>query len=371
MSRSIVITNYEWKKSLIVAGHYEFIIKITDEEGVERTITRRFSHIEKLQEGLIKYDPGCFIPAIPEKSIWYNICVSNQSKAESRKQALEKYLNYIYNHKYLSENPVFKKFLSDDFPIKGKGEDTQEIQAGNPSENPGVVNKVIGLASKSMSYFGIFQGKSDKISASYVRKFGEGDYDSENEMFCRLSKGLSDILATMKKNIEINESKNISLNKFVQIAKGLRLSLDDDEIQESEREDRKKKEDKLKRELSILEKSCGQNNIYKNKLEPICNKIEEYYRYVNGILEIFARKRQHAEEFQKMMESNDEQLNAKKELIEKLNEEFKYELEEFHKNKEDTFNKIILEFYDSKLENAKNVKIIFDSTYDVNEEEIF
>jgi len=52
---------------------------------------------------------------MPEKSIWYNLCVNNDYYLEKRKKKIEEYLNYINNHKYLSQNPIFEIFFTNEF----------------------------------------------------------------------------------------------------------------------------------------------------------------------------------------------------------------------------------------------------------------
>jgi hypothetical protein len=68
-----------------------------------------------LHEGLIKYNPGCRLPNMPEKSIWCNLYINNDSKLDKRKSQIENYLQYITNHKHLQINPVFRLFISDQF----------------------------------------------------------------------------------------------------------------------------------------------------------------------------------------------------------------------------------------------------------------
>ncbi len=75
----------------------------------------RFSDIEILHEGLIRFNPGCRIAPMPEKSIWCNLYVNNDYSLEKRKKSIEEYLNYINSHYYLRHNPIFNIFLSDDF----------------------------------------------------------------------------------------------------------------------------------------------------------------------------------------------------------------------------------------------------------------
>jgi hypothetical protein len=105
-----------------ITGHYEFEILLTKKESKknkiisQKTIYRRYTDLEILYDGLIKYNPGCLIPELPEKNFWMNVSTSsNKNLLDKRKKKIEKYLNYINKHFYLSKNPVYLIFLSDDF----------------------------------------------------------------------------------------------------------------------------------------------------------------------------------------------------------------------------------------------------------------
>jgi len=70
--------------------------------------------LEILHDGLIKLNPGCRIPNLPEKSIWCNLYLNNDNALEKRKKQIENYLQLIMNHKFLKNNSVFKIFISDE-----------------------------------------------------------------------------------------------------------------------------------------------------------------------------------------------------------------------------------------------------------------
>jgi hypothetical protein len=98
-----------------LTGHYEFEIAFKTIQNLQKTIYRRYSDIEILHEGLIKYNPGSKVPTIPEKSIWCNLNVQNSAVLGKRKRSIEEYLSYVYAHRHLSQNPIFRIFISDDF----------------------------------------------------------------------------------------------------------------------------------------------------------------------------------------------------------------------------------------------------------------
>ena len=112
----IKVLDYIWKPQMVyITGHYEFEILLTKKEMKknkiisQKTIYRRYTDLEILYDGLIKYNPGCLIPELPEKIFWMNVSTgSNKNLLDKRKTKIEKYLNYINKHYYLSKNPVFQ-----------------------------------------------------------------------------------------------------------------------------------------------------------------------------------------------------------------------------------------------------------------------
>lgn len=126
-SRSeIYIKNYVWRSAYLVTGHYEFEILVRsiyeDSQVKEKIYYRRFSEIEWLHNILLETNPGCRVPSLPEKTIWTNLGVNNDTFLDKRKKDVEVYLNYINSHKYLSKNPYYQEFISDLFDKSRKAE---------------------------------------------------------------------------------------------------------------------------------------------------------------------------------------------------------------------------------------------------------
>jgi hypothetical protein len=113
-----------------VTGHYEFEIKLIIDNREQKTILRRFSDMEWLHLELIKFNPGCRIPDLPEKSAKFNSPFINENDLNSRKKSIQDHLNYIANHKYLSKNPAFEKFFSQDFERNNSGKGLTSLISG-------------------------------------------------------------------------------------------------------------------------------------------------------------------------------------------------------------------------------------------------
>lgn len=108
----IEVKKYNWVQESLTFGYYEF--EITVHSDKEETFRRRFSEIEWLHEGLLKYAPGCKISPLPEKNVMTNL-FGSESVALQRKDLIQKYLNYINNHEFLSKCPYFKRFFEKNF----------------------------------------------------------------------------------------------------------------------------------------------------------------------------------------------------------------------------------------------------------------
>ena len=114
---NIKILTYIWKPKLLISGYYEFEILFTkkdvlsDKILIQRTLYRSYHDIEILYQGLILYNPGCLIPKLPGNSEG----ILTKENIEEKKNMLENYLGYICKHIYLSKNPIFLIFISDEF----------------------------------------------------------------------------------------------------------------------------------------------------------------------------------------------------------------------------------------------------------------
>ena len=82
------------------------------------TFKRRFSEIEWLHKNLIKSCVGCKIFSLPEKNFFTNTLLRNDMVIMQRKDQIQKYLNYVNNHKYLSKSEYFLQFISNSFELK-------------------------------------------------------------------------------------------------------------------------------------------------------------------------------------------------------------------------------------------------------------
>ena len=110
---------------------------------------------------------------------------------------------------------------------------------------------------------------------------------------------------------------------------------------------------------------------YQNKIESnILSKLKEYKFELDGIIEIFGRKKEHEDLLNDLIttkDSNDCQdikkieaaINAKKDFNNNLNLQLKYEMETFKKNTEGQLLRIIKEFYKDKYEKDKEIEEYF------------
>lgn len=165
---------------MLITGYYEFEIAIKSSfYNHDLKIYRRYSDIEWLHEGLIKYNPGCRIPQLPEKSIWCNLNVNNNQVLEKRRMQIENYLNYINKHKYLSQNTYYKLFISNDF-------DKSKLENNNKQSS--FYDKITGLKDYLPDVF----NKQIKMSGlSHIED--NTRLEKERENLVRLSKAINDL----------------------------------------------------------------------------------------------------------------------------------------------------------------------------------
>ena len=112
----IQVKSYKWINESITFGYYEFeICKQSEGKGEDVIFKRRFSEIEWLHNNLLKMCAGCKVYALPEKNFFTNTLLRNESIMIQRKDQIQKYLNYLNNHKFLSKNKHFIEFFSKKF----------------------------------------------------------------------------------------------------------------------------------------------------------------------------------------------------------------------------------------------------------------
>jgi hypothetical protein len=174
---------------MLVTGYYEFEIIIDKKLQNKRDlIYRRYSDIEWLHEGLLKLNPGCRIPEIPEKNIWCNLNVNNTQLLDKRRVQIEKYLKYIYAHRFLRENKYFQNFINDNFE-KFKEEHMNKT---------GILDKMTKLS----NYYVPSVFMNNKLSGSIMIENKNLEDDKKN--LERLLKGVNELLLNIVNNILLN-----------------------------------------------------------------------------------------------------------------------------------------------------------------------
>lgn len=193
---------------MLITGHYEFEIVVKNlSKSSERTIYRRFSDIEWLHEGLLKYNPGCRIPSLPEKNIWTNLNVNNEHILEKRRKLIEEYLDYINSHKYLSINPNFVSFLSDGF-------DKNRNETGKQTS---LLEKFSSLTSLLPSVF-----KQQKMKGLSVIEDNK-KLEKDRENLVRLLKAVNDLNYNMAEYVKINDEKTESIKNILFSARNIQF----------------------------------------------------------------------------------------------------------------------------------------------------
>ena len=122
--KEITLEKWKFQSQYYVTGHIDFEIKVEYEDGDGKsikkkdTIFRRYSEIRTLYKTLILKCPGCLIPNIPDKSIWFQINYENQEQITERMGGIREFLSYLVKHKILRKNKEVIYFFSPDFKRK-------------------------------------------------------------------------------------------------------------------------------------------------------------------------------------------------------------------------------------------------------------
>jgi hypothetical protein len=257
---------------MLITGHYEFEILIpplNKNKSDEKTIYRRYSDIEWLHEGLLKFNPGCRIMNLPEKSFWANLNFNNTQLIEKRKNQIEDYLNYIYKHNYLSLNPNFQIFISEDFE-KIKNENIKTIST---------YEKFVNISNIIPSVF-----KSQKVKGLSAIE-DNSKIEKERENLIRLLKAINDLYLNMEEYIKYNEVKTDAIKNLQFAAKNAKyFTLEYKEMQcvfeeDDEMEDVKKNENKsIIKNLAIINEFYEKNKLYCNLIHSnILDQLEVIY----------------------------------------------------------------------------------------------
>lgn len=261
-----------------------------------------------------------------------------------RKKKMENFLNYINKHNYLSRNPVFLIFISDDFERY-----KNEIREG-------------------VTFFDICQKKvkeiiiGEKKQTHHILDLSEENIKKEKLRFQRIEKGVemsADFIKNILSEIKIKSKTLLKISEVTQILNNSNFQLevngvDNDFVV-------MKAEYKLESDCykSIVEKLNG----YAGKIELLNENVVNYRNIVIALIEIFERKKQIDFELQKEKNEeflqNKEGINKMGKLANELNIQFIEELNNFKENLEGNYLSYIKQFFSLKKQMEEETKYSF------------
>lgn len=269
---------------------------------------------------------------------------NNLEGVNIRKKKMENFLNYINKHNYLSRNPVFLIFISDDFERY-----KNEIREG-------------------VTFFDICQKKvkeiiiGEKKQTHHILDLSEENIKKEKLRFQRIEKGVemsADFIKNILSEIKIKSKTLLKISEVTQILNNSNFQLevngvDNDFVV-------MKAEYKLESDCykSIVEKLNG----YAGKIELLNENVENYRNIVIALIEIFERKKQIDFELQKEKNEeflqNKEGINKMGKLANELNIQFIEELNNFKENLEGNYLIYIKQFFSLKKQMEEETKYSF------------
>ena len=354
----IKVLDYIWKPQMVyITGHYEFEILLTKKEVKnnkiisQKTIYRRYTDLEILYDGLIKYNPGCLIPELPEKIFWMNVSTgSNKNLLDKRKTKIEKYLNYINKHYYLSKNPVFLIFLSDDFErYKNDLKDGKNLYKLIKNKYNNYMNYVI---SRQKKFFNI--------------ELDDKNLQKEKERLNKILTGINMLIEFLKNEIE---QINIQFDSLEEISKISNFFSDASFSLEKKNfsENYLIYKDNLNNESICCKELSKEKKLFYDKINNVYEKIIVYRNMISSLIQIFERKEKF--EFELKREKNEDffvggnkenEINELEKNVKNIQKQFYYELNNFHQELESFSVVYLKEFFDLKKELELNQRKIFD-----------
>ena len=269
---------------------------------------------------------------------------NNLEGVNIRKKKMENFLNYINKHNYLSRNPVFLIFISDDFERY-----KNEIREG-------------------VTFFDICQKKvkeiiiGEKKQTHHILDLSEENIKKEKLRFQRIEKGVemsADFIKNILSEIKIKSKTLLKISEVTQILNNSNFQLevngvDNDFVV-------MKAEYKLE---SDCYKSIGEKlNVYAGKIELLNENVVNYRNIVIALIEIFERKKQIDFELQKEKNEeflqNKEGINKMGKLANELNIQFIEELNNFKENLEGNYLIYIKQFFSLKKQMEEETKYSF------------
>ena len=361
----IKILTYIWKSKLLISGYYEFEILFTKKDLIskkiliQRTLYRNYNDMEILYQGLILYNPGCLIPKIP---------TGNKENIEETKNMLENYLGYICKHIYLSKNPIFLIFISDEF------ERYRDKMNENNNESYSIYSLIkLGL---NQSYKFSKNFISSKLLSS--SSANNETYNSNGNLSLEISdkrlrdekirlekiiSGTEKFINSLGQEISSVSEKIESLKKLNKISSILKDSNFRVELNQNNIDDNFLNQKNFFDLESVVYLKMAENyEVYVEKIKQIHKSLIKYKEVTEALTEAFIRKEKVELEFNKEKNSDftmgNEKLKEMAENYRNVEIQFFEELSNYHKNIENMFSVYANNYIDIKNKTDKNNQII-------------
>ena len=369
---NIKILTYIWKRNMLLSGYYEFGILFTkkdvdkDKILTQRTIYRSYQDIKLLYEGLILYNPGCLIPKIPEKTFWENF----KENAEEKKTQLENYLGYICKHIYLSKNPIFLIFISDEFEryrekIKENNESISiysliklGINQSYKFSKDFIFKKLISSSSANIENDNVDPNSNIEISDKKLR--------SEKLRLEKIANGTEKFITSLNEEIISVSNKIESLKNLHKISEILKDSNFRVELNQNNIDDKfLEQKNFFSLESIVYLKMSESYEIYIKEVKEIYRSLIKYKEVTEALIEAFIRKEKVELELKKeknadflLGENKNEKMREMTEQVRQIGIQFYEDLSNYHKNIENMFSTYANNYIDIKNETDKQNQII-------------
>ena len=366
----IKILTYIWKSKLLISGYYEFEILFTkkditsDKILTQRTLYRSYHDIEILYQGLILYNPGCLIPKISSQSSG----LLTKENIEEKKCMLENYLGYICKHIYLSKNPIFLIFISDEFErYRDKINDNNNESFSIYSLIKLCFNESYKLSKNFLSNkllsSSSANNETDNINGNLSIEISDKRLRDEKIRLEKIISGTEKFISSLGEEIasvseKIESMKN--LNKISNILKdsNFRVELNQKNIDDNFLNQK----NFFSLESIVYIKMAENYEIYVKIIKEIHKNLIKYKEVTEALIEAFIRKEKVELEFKKEKNSDFSIGNDKmRELAENYRNveiQFFEELSNYHKNIENMFSVYANNYIDIKNKTDKNNQII-------------
>jgi len=369
----IKILTYIWKSKLLISGYYEFEILFTkkdidlDKILTQRTIYRSYHDIEILYQGLILYNPGCLIPKVPT----HGQGMDNKNNIDELKNMLENYLGYICKHLYLSKNPIFLIFISDEFEryrdkINDNNNDSYSIYSliklcvneGYKYSKNLISNKLMSSSSAN--------NETDNSNGNLSIEISDKRLRDEKIRLEKIISGTEKFITSLGEEI-ISVSKKIesmkNMNKISNILKdsNFRVELNQNNIDDNFLNQK----NFFSLESVVYIKMAENYEVYVEKIKEIHKSLIKYKEVTEALTEAFIRKEKVELEFNREKNNDfsigNNQVEKMREMAENYRNveiQFFEELSNYHKNIENMFSVYANNYIDIKNKTDKNNQLI-------------